>query len=301
MELRHLRYFVAVAEEQNVTRAAARLHVSQPPLSRQIRDLEDELGVALFERSAKSLRLTEAGRVFLDEARAVLRRAEEATQTVKAVAGGTRGELHVGYSPSLTVELLPRVLREFQERNPGIRVVLHDASTEEMLDALRGGRLQLALTINPPSRAVRGLVAEALHRYSVCVAANPEHPLARGRTVSLRELAAERLIAYARKDYPEYHEQLAELFRSLDRVPQIAEEHDSATSLIAAVEAGRGVAIVSESLACLAGPRLKLRPVAPAPPPMVVALICRSGTRSVAAEKFAAAVKAASKTLRAPR
>src|SRR5262245_55176497 len=114
MELRHFRYFVAVAEEQNVTRAAARLRVSQPPLSRQIRDLEDELGVALFERSAKSVRLTEAGRVFLEEARAVLSRAEEAAQTVKAVAGGKRGELHVGYAPSLTVELLPQALRTFQ-------------------------------------------------------------------------------------------------------------------------------------------------------------------------------------------
>ena len=97
MGLRHLRYFVAVAEEQNVTRAAARLHVSQPPLSRQIRDLEGGLGVTLFERSARSVRLTEAGRVFLMEARAVLARAEEATQTVKAIASGKRGEIHVGY------------------------------------------------------------------------------------------------------------------------------------------------------------------------------------------------------------
>src|SRR6185369_11615858 len=94
MELRHLRYFVAVAEEQNVTRAAARLHVSQPPLSRQIRDLEDELGVALFEHSAKAVRLTEAGRVFLTEARAVVQRADEAVQTVRAVASGQRGEIH---------------------------------------------------------------------------------------------------------------------------------------------------------------------------------------------------------------
>ena len=97
MELRHLRYFVAVAEEQNVTRAAARLHVSQPPLSRQIRYLEDELGVALFEHSAKAVRLTEAGRVFLAEAGAVVQRADEAVQTVRAVASGQRGEIHVGY------------------------------------------------------------------------------------------------------------------------------------------------------------------------------------------------------------
>src|SRR4029078_19331 len=114
MELRHLRYFVAVAEEENITRAAARLHVSQPPLSRQIRDLEEELGVALLERGAKHVRLTDAGRIFLNEARAVLERVQQATKAVRAVIDGKRGEIHVGYAPSLTVQLLPPALREFQ-------------------------------------------------------------------------------------------------------------------------------------------------------------------------------------------
>src|SRR5215468_8991773 len=101
MELRHLRYFVAAAEAQNVSRAAARLHVSQPALSRQIRDLEEELGFPLFERSAKSVRLTEAGKTFLSEARAVLQRADEAVANARAVATD-RPELHVGYAPSPT-------------------------------------------------------------------------------------------------------------------------------------------------------------------------------------------------------
>jgi DNA-binding transcriptional LysR family regulator len=100
MELRHLRYFVVVAEEQNVTRAAARLRLSQPPLSRQIRDLEEELGVELFRRTAKSLALTEAGKLFLGEARAVLLRAEQAVETVRRMAKGERGKLRVGYAPS---------------------------------------------------------------------------------------------------------------------------------------------------------------------------------------------------------
>src|SRR5436189_472732 len=102
VELRHLRYFVAVAEMENVSRAALKLHVSQPALSRQIRDLEDELGFFLLERSAKAVRLTEAGRTFLTEARAVLERTDEAVKAAREVATGERGELHVGYAPSLT-------------------------------------------------------------------------------------------------------------------------------------------------------------------------------------------------------
>src|SRR5437762_37615 len=140
MELRHLRYFIAVAEEENVSRAALKLHVSQPALSRQIRDLEEELGFPLLERSAKSVRLTEAGRVFLPEARAVLQRTEEGVKAARAVAMGGQGELHVGYAPSLTARILPPTLRAFQAGLPGIRVRLHDYSTEEMLAGLREGR-----------------------------------------------------------------------------------------------------------------------------------------------------------------
>jgi DNA-binding transcriptional LysR family regulator len=291
MELRHLRYFVAVAEEQNVTRAAARLHVSQPPLSRQIRDLEDELGVALFEHGAKSVRLTEAGRVFLTEARAVVQRADEAVRTIKAVASGQRGEIHVGYAPSLTVELLPRALRFFQEANPGVRVRLHDLSTQEMLRGLRDGKLDAALLIQLSAKVLRGLVFEELHRYAVCVATHPAHPLARMRKVGLEQIAGERLIAYTLADYPEYHAWLAGLFAPLKRPPQIAEEHDSSTSLIASVEAGRGVALVQQGFDCMAGPRLKIRPLTPAPPPLVVGVAYRKDTNAPAKEEFISAAR----------
>jgi DNA-binding transcriptional LysR family regulator len=295
MELRHLRYFVAVAEEQNVTRAAARLHVSQPPLSRQIRDLEEELGVALFVHGAKTVRLTEAGRVFLTEARAVVQRADEAVQTVKAVASGQRGEIHVGYAPSLTVELLPRALRFFQEANPGVRVRLHDLSTQEMLQGLREGKLHLALLIEVSPRELGGLVFEELRRYAICVAVNPAHPLARARNVGLEQVAKERLIAYTQADYPEYHAWLASLFAPLKRTPQIAEEHDSATSLIASVEAGRGVALVHQGFECLSGPRLKVRALTPAQGEFVVGIAYRKDGDSAAAQKFIEAAKTGQK------
>src|SRR5687767_2357900 len=230
MELRHLRYFVAVAEEQSVTRAAVRLHISQPPLSRQIGDLEDELGVALFDDGAKSIRLTEAGKLFLSEARTVLQRADEAVQMVKAVANGQSGEIHVGYAPSLTVEILPRALKFFQKANPGVRVQLHDLSTQEMLRGLRDGKLNVALMIQTSAKVLAGITFEELRHYSICVAAHPAHPLARARRVSLEQVANERLIGYTLADYPEYHLMVATLFASLKRLPPIAEEHDSATS-----------------------------------------------------------------------
>src|SRR5437660_1170069 len=147
MELRHLRYFVAVAEMENVSRAALKLHVSQPALSRQIHDLEDELGFPLLERSAKSMRLTQAWRIFLNEARGVLQRADEAVKKARAAANGESEELHIGYAPALTPRILPPALRAFQFVMPRVRVKLHDLTTEEMLAGLRQSKLQLGLSV----------------------------------------------------------------------------------------------------------------------------------------------------------
>src|SRR5580765_3903823 len=245
MELRHLRYFVAVAEEQNVTRAAARLRVSQPPLSRQISDLEEEIGVALFERAAKSIRLTNAGRLFLDEVRAALRRVDEAVVAAKAAASGERGELRVGYAPFLTVEIVPPTLRIFQESHPGVQVKLLDLSTQEMARGLREHKLDLALlVVDVSAKFLPECEFIELRRYDVCVALPPAHRLARSRKVGAHQLAAERLISFNHDEYPEYDSWLTSHFSALGRSPKIVEEHDGATSLMAAVEAGRGVALV---------------------------------------------------------
>jgi DNA-binding transcriptional LysR family regulator len=291
MELRHLKYFVAVAEAQNITRAAARLHVSQPPLSRQIRDLEQEVGATLFERSPHAIRLTAAGRVFLEEARAVLRRADEAIQAVKASAAKHRSEINVAYAPSLTVEILPAILRQFQEQSTRVRVNLHDLSTEAMIEGLQQGTLDIALMVEPGRKRLLGLQFEELYCYPLCVALHPAHPLARARTIKLQDLAFERLIAYGKADYPEYHERLTKLFKPVGRLPQIAEEHDSSTALIASVEAGRGVALVPASLGCLSGPRLKLRPILPAPDPLKIGLARKKGSVLEPVEQFIAAAR----------
>ena len=293
MELRHLRYFVAVAEEENVTRAALRLHVSQPPLSRQIRDLEDELGIALFNHEAKALRLTEAGRVFLAEARAILQRAEGAVQMAKDVAGGKRGEIQIGYAPSLTVELLPRALRYFRKSNPGVRVQLHDLSTQEMLRGLSTGKLHAALLVQVSSRTLAGLAFEELQHLAVCVALPRAHPLARVRRVGLEHIAREHLIAFTLADYPEYRAWIADMFAPLNRSPQIVEELDSMTSLIAAVESGRGVAVIAQPLNGLGSSRLKIRPLQPAPPPLGIGIAYRRKFRSTATNSFIDAARRA--------
>ncbi|MEQ2006993.1 MAG: LysR family transcriptional regulator [Limisphaerales bacterium] len=286
MELRHLRYFVAVAEAENVSRAALKLHVSQPALSRQIRDLEEELGLSLLERSAKSVRLTETGRVFLVESRAVLQRAAEAVSAAKAVTVGERGELHIGYAPTLTARMLPPALRAFQAAMPNVRVMLHDLSTEEMLAGLREGKLQLALLSRPAKAALRGLRFEAFGEDPLRLAVAPKHPFARRRSVSLTEAARESFIAYRRAEYPDYHVMLDATFAGTKGNLRIAEEHDGVSSLISAIEAGQGVALVTESLGCLAGRRLKLVPLTPDPPPLVIGVCLIKGRLPPVAQVF---------------
>jgi DNA-binding transcriptional LysR family regulator len=291
MELRHLRYFVAVAEAENVSRAAGRLHVSQPAVSRQVRDLEEELGVTLLERTAKSVRLTPAGAVFLTEARAVLERAQAAVRTVQTAAREPGGELAVGYAPSITVRLLPAAMRAFQAACPRVRVSLHDLSSEEMLTRLTAGKLSVALTARPGGKIPRGLVFTELARYELRVAMAPGHRWAKLKRITLEQLAGETLVVYRREDYPEYHRQITGLFVDVGRMPRLVGEHDGITSLAADVEAGRGAAVVPECLACMVGPRLKLVPLAEKTPPVIVGAITRRDATDELAERFILAAR----------
>ena len=289
MELRHLRYFVAVAEEENVSRAALKLHVSQPGISRQVRDLEDEIGFPLFERSAKSVRLTAAGKIFLIEARSVLQHAVDAVE--KARAGiATPAEINVGYAPSGTVEILPRALRAFLGEFPGVRVNLQDLSVEEMLPQLLQKQLDLALTV-PPRKLPRELDMIELERYEICVAVSPKHPLAKSKFVRLAEMALEPVVVYNRKDYPDYHKHLENLFSTVGVKPRIGSEHDGVTSLIAAVEAGRGFALVPSCVSGMAGPRIKLLPVRPALPPTSIVALWRKEAKTELVTAFVAAAQ----------
>jgi DNA-binding transcriptional LysR family regulator len=270
MELRHLRYFVAVAREENVSRAALKLHVSQPALSRQIRDLEDEIGFLLLERTAKSVRLTRAGRTFLVESEAVLRRADEAIKAARAVASGQSEELNVGYAPMPTVRFLPPALRAFRQRFAGVRVKLHDLSPEQMLTGLHEGRLDLAFLVRPTRAMLRRLHFEEFGRDQMRAAVGRNHSLAKLRTISMKQLKDHSLAAYSRREYPEYHAYLETLFAGAKMHPPIVEEHDDGVALVTALETGSSVAILPQSLEFTTGARIKLIPITPAPSPLVV-------------------------------
>jgi LysR family transcriptional regulator, benzoate and cis,cis-muconate-responsive activator of ben and cat genes len=296
VELRHLRYFVAVAEAESISRAALKLHVSQPPLSRQIRDLEDELGFLLLKRTAKSVSLTEAGRTFLNEARAVLQRVDEGVKKTRAVATAGETDLHVGYSPTPFAEILPKTLRGFQKAMPKVHVRLHDWSNKTILDGVRDGRLQLGLiTRSPKTGALRDVRFEELLRQRVCVAVAPQHPFARRRAIPLSEVAAELLIGLTREDYPNYYDLLSIIFSKVKQKPRVIEEHDSMSGVMSAVEAGTGVAVTVD-FGYSFGNRVKFLHLTPEPKPFSVGIVATKGRLSPAAEKFwQCAEKAAAK------
>jgi LysR family transcriptional regulator, benzoate and cis,cis-muconate-responsive activator of ben and cat genes len=286
MELRHLRYFVGVAEMENVSRAALKLHVSQPALSAQIRDLENEIGFQLLERTAKSVKLTKAGRAFLEEARAVLQRADEAVNKARSIAAEP-SELHVGYSPTPVAEILPKTLRAFQGKMPNVHVRLHDWTNQAILDGVRDGRLQLGLIVSPPkASSLRDLRYEELFQDRVCLAVAPEHPFARRRAIPLAEVAAEPLIGLTHEDYPEYYDYLSIAFSKVKQKPRVVEEHDSMAGILSSVEAGTGIAIGADVFGYSFGNRLKRLRLVPEPKPISIGIIAPKGRVSPATEKF---------------
>ena len=287
MELRHLRYFVAVADEENVSRAASRLRVSQPAVSRQIHDLEDEIGFPLFERTGKSVSLTVAGKIFFGEARDILARTVASVE--KARAGlASPAEINVGYIPSGTVEILPRALRLFRGCFPTVHVTLHDLSAEEMQPLLLQKKLDLALTVLR-HKLSRELGMKELVRYETCVAVGATHPLAKSKFVSLDQMASEPVATYTRKDYPGYNKHLEKLFATVGRKPRLGSEHDSGSSLIAAVAAGHEFALLPSCVRGTAGARLKLLKLRPALPPWSIVALWRKDAETEPVKAFIAA------------
>jgi DNA-binding transcriptional LysR family regulator len=278
---------VAAAETENVSRAALKFHFSQPALSRQIRDLEDEIGFCLLERTAKSVRLTDAGRAFLSDVRALLQQADEAVKKARAIADAEPTELKVGYSPAATARILPAILRSYQRLMPTAHVKLHDWNNEENVAGLRDGRLSLAFVVRPPMAAsLEGIRFEELISERICLAVPPHHAFATRRSVSLAEAASEPFIGLTREEYPDYHRFLSVIFGPLKTKPHHIEEHDSISGVMSSVEAGIGIAIGAEAFGYSFGNRVKLLPLTPEPKPISIGIAAPKRRLSPAAEKF---------------
>jgi DNA-binding transcriptional LysR family regulator len=250
-----------VGEELNFTKAAARLRVAQPALSRQVQDLEDEIGVDLLHRSARGVTLTAEGKLFLEEVRELLKRVDESVEKARALARGEYGELHIGYSSVPTAEILPPALEAFRKAVPRVKLVLHDLTSDELIAGLRNAALELAIMVQPTGEQTVGIEFETARSYTWCVALTAAHPFARLKSISLEKVAAEPLVALRRKDYSEYHRILERIFAPISAKPRIAVECDSASSLIMEVEAGHGIAVVIANLKLMGGERLLYRPL----------------------------------------
>ncbi|HSY17610.1 MAG TPA: LysR substrate-binding domain-containing protein [Candidatus Acidoferrales bacterium] len=294
MELRHLRYFVAVAEALNFTKAAVRMRVAQPALSRQVSDLEEELGVDLLKRTSHGVLLTAEGKMFLEDARAMLKHADESVAKVRALARGELGELQVGYLPPLDLHILPRALAEFQKATPGVKVVLHDLGSDEICNELRNGTLHLGLMMQPSEETNAGIEFEEVGRYPFFVAMASGHPLTRMNAVSIETLAQQPLVVLDRRRNSEFHRILKRVFAPLR--PNIATESDSMNSLITEINVGKCVAVVSEAFKQAVGSRLVYRKLADTGVAMCVGIArAKNGDLPPAAEKLCATIRKATK------
>ena len=260
MDLRHLKYFVAVADEQNFTRAAEKLHISQPPLSRQIQDLEDELGLALFERGSRPLRLTEGGRFFYGHATRLLEQAAQAVRTTRRVAQVER-RLVIGFVSSTMYGALPQLVRLFRAASPQTELALLEMSTVEQLEALKAGRIDVGYgRIRLDDPAVK---REVLREEKLVVAIPKEHALANSeRPVSLAEVARHDNLVYPRTPRPGYADQVLSLFRDLGLEPANVHEVQEMQTALGLVASGMGLCVVPASVHRLRPDEVVYRPLA---------------------------------------
>lgn len=245
MDYRHLRYFVAVAEELHFTRAAARVHISQQPLSQQIKKLENELGVDLFRRTSRSVELTEAGRVFLGEVRGLFAQTERAVKRAKQAANGELGELTVGYSGSTLYNVMPESVRLFSERYPEVTLKLRELCTPEQEEALLSDVLDVGLLALPVSSLE--LAYETLLSDPLVAALPAHHPLTRYPQVAMYDLRREPFVLYERAQKMLFHDLVVSLCYDAGFTPRVTQYATTEQAVVGLVAAGAGVAIVTAS------------------------------------------------------
>jgi len=260
MELRHLRYFVAVAEELSFTRAAARLHTSQPSLSQQVRQLEASVGVPLLDRSRHHVALTNAGRVFLREARDILGRVTHAGHLAKQAAGGRAGDLAVGTFPAADVRILPALRPLVAAQLPHLRLTLHSKYAVEPIEALRTGTLDVAFVRGP--FAMEGLETIELIQEAIVVVLPAHHALARRQRIPIALLHDMACITIERTLAPALHDAIASLYRQAHIRMHAVSSADNVLGHLQMVQEGLGFALLPESVTSLLPPGVVFKPLA---------------------------------------
>jgi len=246
MELRHVRSFIAAAEELNFGRAARRLGLSQPPLSKQIQALESAIGVALFERSKSGVRLTKAGEAALREAYRLVEQADRVQQAARQAEAGESGQMTIGYLLTAFYEILPQLLTSFREKWPDVEVSLKEFNTQGAVQELRNGRIDAAVI-----RIAQGVepLQSMLLRSERCFAALPSgHPLAKSTLLRLEDLAGETLVVPSSHAFPRYYNAILEAFANAKVRPRFRHEALSIASLLAVVASGIAISLVPRSL-----------------------------------------------------
>lgn len=281
MELRHLRYFVAVAEELHFTRAAARLHIGQPPLSQQIQALEAELGVSLFRRTKRSVQLTEAGQHLLLRAREILAASQGVAAEVQRIAHGEVGELHIGFTSSgVLIGELSQALKRYREACPGVVLRLREMYTYAQFEALQGGELDVGFVRYNETTAPEGLHVRPLQRDRLCLIVAQDHRLAERTEVSIAECRDEAFIGYPAGLGATLVGYLENICARAGFKPQVTQEAREALTQIGLVAAGMGVAVLAAPMATLSMGGVRFIPLTDEGAELVLALATRSEENS---------------------
>ena len=292
MELRHLRYFVAVGEEQHYGRAAERLRLAQPALSRQIQDLESEIGFQLFDRLPRGVRLSAAGKTFLDEARLILQRVSEATIRAGRVARGLAGTLRVGFTESASWHgVVPDSFRQFRQGQPAAELQLSPLSSLDQVQAVRSGRLDAGFVFNMP-KADPELDQVLVASQKLVLAAPKGHPLTKSKSLRLRDLTGADFIWFPRRQSPAYYDRLMQTCsRGGLTSPRIVQEAVDQATMLSLVACRLGVAFVSDATRWRCPQDVVLRPVADMHLPIGFSLIWRKDDASPLLARFVADVR----------
>jgi len=299
MELRHLRYFVTVAEELHFRRAAERLNIAQPPLSQQIRRLEDELGITLFNRTRRKVQLTSAGRRFLEEARRTLDQAERAVRIAQRTSRGEVGLLAVGFVSAADFTVLPLLLPLFQRRFPDVQLRLPTMSSTEQLDALRDGRIDVGF-LRPPMDA-EGLVVEPILKEPLVAALPIGHPLAASRRVQVRSLAKERYIFFPRNVAPSFYDLVVSYYRTAGLSLHVTHEAEHLQTILSLIAGGVGVSLLPASVRHLKRPGVVCCPLRPPVPHVEMKMAYRRDNDSDVLRVFLETAREVARALRSPR